>query len=217
MLSLLSVFAQTMSDYSTELDTTYTTTLDPTTTGADAAVGAASLGILMVIYLIIFVVAVIPAIVVSWKLFKKAGRPGWAALVPIYNTWVMNDIAGTPTWYFILSLMPSIGFIGYILIYIELAKKYSKPATVWFGMFLPIVALFMVGKTEYIGGGDAPQAPQGFSVPPQPQQPAPQVQPVADVTAPQPVPVQSDVQPQSVVTDQTQPPTTPQPPTQPTV
>lgn len=189
MFSVLSKFAQTMSDYSSEFDTMYTTT-DQTMTGADTAASLAGLGITMTILFVVFFVIAIPSLVVMWKLFTKAGRPGWAALVPIYNTYVLNDIAGTPIWYFLLTFVPTVGFIGTILIYMELAKKYSNATTVWLSLFIPIVSLFMIKNTEYIGGGmGQPQAAQGFGAQPQPQAPvAPQAQftpgPEASPTAP---------------------------------
>jgi len=169
MLSILTKFAQISSDFNSDFDTSYTTS-DTTLSGADTAVGLAGLGVMLVIWVVLILIAVVPVIVVQWKLFTKAGRPGWASIVPIYNIFVANEIAGTPTWYVILALLPGVSIVGYILIYIELAKKYSNPATVWLSLFLPIIALFMVGKTEYIGGGpdqqSAMQPNQGFNVPP---------------------------------------------------
>ena len=41
-----------------------------------------------------------------WKVFEKAGKPGWAALVPIYNIIVLLDIAGKPAWWLVLMLIP---------------------------------------------------------------------------------------------------------------
>ena len=61
--------------------------MEPTTTQAGAGLGA--IGILY-LALIVFL------IVTMWKIFTKAGKPGWASIIPIYNVFVMLDIAGKP-------------------------------------------------------------------------------------------------------------------------
>lgn len=156
MLSILTMFAQYSNDlnnlnYSTN-GSTYSQELSTTQS-------AALFGALMVPMLIIILLSVLPGIIVWWKLFEKAGKPGWASIVPIYNLYVMTEIAEVPVWYMILALLPLVNIIGIILIAIELSKKYSNPATVWLGFLFPIVALFMIGKTQYTG-----RDPQSASV-----------------------------------------------------
>ena len=207
MLSLISTFAQTSLDYSSQMyGTDIATKTQASSTGG--AVGAAVFGFVMIFQIVIFLLLVIPAIIVNWKIVSKAGEPGWSSIVPVYNIIILNKIAGTPSWYVLLALIPGVSLIGIILIYIELSKKYSKPATIWLSILIPIVALFMIGKTEFIGGGastaTAAQVPgQGFA-PQQPQTAAP-VQEFAPQQAQQPVP-----QPQD--SNNQQPPVGPQPP-----
>jgi hypothetical protein len=59
-------------------------------------------------------------IVAMWKVFTKAGEPGWAAIVPIYNVITMLKIAGKPAWMFLL------GPIGYIVAAIGIAKRFDR-------------------------------------------------------------------------------------------
>lgn len=203
MLSLISTFAQTSLDYSTQMYGTDIATQTQTSTGS-GAVGAVFVGIMLIFQIVIFLLLVIPAIIVNWKIVSKAGEPGWASIVPVYNIFILNKIAGTPSWYVVLAILPGVNIIGLILIYIELSKKYSKPATIWLSIFIPIVALFMIGKTEFIGDGvgvtNAAQVPgQGF-VPQQPQVTAP-----AQGFTPQQAPQPQDLNNQ-------QPPVGPQPP-----
>lgn len=163
-----------------EFDTTYnaTTTTSSLSSGEAAAVSIIGLIIMMVV----FALVAIPSIVVWWKLFTKAGKPGWAAIIPIYNTYTMTEIAKAPIMYFVLTLMPFVSIVGIILILVELSKQYSKPVTIWLAALFPIVALFMVKNTEYIGGGVVPQQPVGptpptnFTPPAGPTQPP--IQPV---------------------------------------
>ena len=46
-----------------------------------------------------------------WKTFSKAGKPGWACMVPIYNVIVLLQIAGRPLWWFVLLLIPVVNLI----------------------------------------------------------------------------------------------------------
>lgn len=153
MLSALTQLAQYTSSYS--YDYSYNTT-------SDGAAAAVAVGVLLVVYGIVFLLVVIPAIIAWWSLFKKAGEPGWAALIPIYNTYVMWKISKTEIIAFILCFIPFVNIVGIILILVGMAKQYDKPATVWLAQFIPIVGVFMVKGTNYIGGGAAPaqSAPQ---------------------------------------------------------
>lgn len=87
-----------------------------------------------------------------WKLFEKAGKPGWAALVPIYNVIVLAEIAGKPGWWGLLVFLPCVGFIFAILLCIELAKKFGKDTLFGVLLALPFIGtiLFLV-----LGFGDA--------------------------------------------------------------
>lgn len=48
--------------------------------------------------LIIYIAILVIMLVSMWKIFTKAGKPGWACIVPIYNIIVMLDIVGKPAW-----------------------------------------------------------------------------------------------------------------------
>lgn len=112
------------------------------------------------VFLIIGLVLGIFYVVCLWKIFKKAGRPGWAAIIPVYNTWVTAEIAGKPGWWSLLTLIPFvniIGFILFIIVDIELCKRFGK--SVWFAVILiillPIIGLPILafGKAKYNADG----------------------------------------------------------------
>ncbi len=65
-------------------------------------------------------------IVSLWIIFKKAGRPGWASIVPIYNIIVLIQIVGLPLWYLVLLIIPFANIYAIFKIYIELAHKFGK-------------------------------------------------------------------------------------------
>ena len=107
-------------------------------------------------------------IVAMWKVFTKAGRPGWAAIIPIYNMYVWCKIVGRPGWWVILMLIPLVNIIIGIIVCIDLAKSFGKGAGFGIGIallgiiFLPILGF---GSAQYQG----PSASPGVAVTPPPQ------------------------------------------------
>jgi hypothetical protein len=89
-------------------------------------------------------------IVGLWKVFVKAGQPGWAALVPIYNTYILVKIAGRPGWWLLLFLVPLVNIAIAIVVSIDIAKAFGQSAV--FGLLL----LFLLSGIGYLvlGFGD---------------------------------------------------------------
>lgn len=111
--------------------------------GGDAAATAgllAASGTMMLIFLAIAAVFVIGA----WKVFVKAGQPGWACIIPIYNIYVLTQIAGKPAWWVLLFFVPLVNLVAAILISIDIAKAFGQSAA--FG----IVLLFLLGGIGYL-------------------------------------------------------------------
>lgn len=61
-----------------------------------------------------------------WKVFTKAGEPGWAAIVPIYNLIVLLKIAGKPAWWILLMLIPVVNLVPFVMIPLQVAKNFGK-------------------------------------------------------------------------------------------
>ena len=99
---------------------------------AGSAAGAAVGGVVMLIWLA-FVVLMFAAL---WKIFVKAGEPGWAAIIPIYNIIVMLKIAGKPAWWVILMLIPVANIIVGFLMCDAIAKRFGKGTGFAIGMLL---------------------------------------------------------------------------------
>jgi len=95
----------------------------------------------------IFAIAVcIVMIAAMWKVFTKAGKPGWAAIIPIYNVIVLLNIAGKPAWWFILFFIPIVNFVMLILTYVALAEKFGKGGGFAVGLvFLGIIFFPILG------------------------------------------------------------------------
>lgn len=109
----------------------------------------------MLFFLVLVLALIIPAIIGLWKVFVKAGKPGWAAIVPFYNWWIWIEIVGRPqSWFWILlgltlfSWIPILGFFASIAVFvftiilsIDLAKSFRKDA----GMGVLIALLPFIG------------------------------------------------------------------------
>jgi hypothetical protein len=102
-------------------------------------------------------------IAAMWKVFTKAGQPGWASLIPIYNLYVLCKIAGRPGWWLLLMLIPLVNFIIIIILCIDIAKSFGNG--VGFGLGLAILGFIFwpilgFGSAQYqgpsAGGGAAP-------------------------------------------------------------
>ena len=108
----------------------------------------------LLIYLLIMIPVAVFVIAGMWKVFTKAGQPGWASIVPIYNMIVMLEIAGKPLWWFVLMLIPFVNIVIFIIVMIELAKNFGKGAGFGLGLaflgfiFFPILGF---GDARYKG------------------------------------------------------------------
>ena len=76
--------------------------------------------------LIIFLVIIIVLLVAVAMMFRKAGQPAWAVIVPIYNLIVFLKVAGRPWWWFFLYLIPIVSFVVSIIVAIDIAKAFGK-------------------------------------------------------------------------------------------
>lgn len=112
--------------------------------GQDAAKGAG--GAAAAIVLIFELALLIVVIAGLWKTFEKAGKPGWAAIVPIYNVIVLLEIAGKPIWWILLYLIPCVNVIVGILVSIDVAKNFGQGVGFALGLiFLPFIFYPILG------------------------------------------------------------------------
>lgn len=105
---------------------------DPYSGGIMAAMGAFAF-----FYFIVFIVIIAG----MWKVFTKAGKPGWAAIIPIYNIVILLEIVGKPAWWVILFLIPFVNFVIAILIMYQLALSFGQGI----GMAILLIVLPFVG------------------------------------------------------------------------
>lgn len=71
-----------------------------------------------------------------WRVYERAGQPGWACLVPIYNAVVMLDMVGKPRWWIFGYLVPILNIVLAFIVAIELARRFGKDAGFGIGLLL---------------------------------------------------------------------------------
>ena len=101
-----------------------------------------------------YMAIIVFAIVVQWKIFTKAGKPGWASIIPIYNIIVLLEIVGKPWWWLLLMLVPVVNIVLLIMVMIALAKVFGKDGGFAVGLiFLSIIfmAILAFGDAKYLG------------------------------------------------------------------
>lgn len=125
----------------------------------------------LLIGLLLGLALAVVTIVGMWKTFQKAGKPGWASIVPIYNLIVLMEIIGRPVWWvalYFLSVIPFVGSLAVLVVAVinmnDLAKSFGKGTgfTVLL-VLLPFVAFPMLGfgDAKYGGPSAAPKADGG--------------------------------------------------------
>lgn len=106
-----------------------------------------------VFFFFLFLAAFLIALLVAnWKLYTKAGKPGWASLVPIYNMIVMLQIIGRPLWWLVLFFVPFANVIIALIMVDDLSRVFGKGIGFSIGLlFLPIIfiPILAFGKAEY--------------------------------------------------------------------
>ena len=93
-------------------------------------------------------------IISTWKIYEKAGKPGWACIIPIYNFIVLLEIVGKPWWWLLLYLIPIVNIVLAVWVINLLSKSFGKTEGFTIGLiflgfiFFPILGL---GEAQYVG------------------------------------------------------------------
>ncbi|MFT3823118.1 MAG: DUF5684 domain-containing protein [Chitinophagaceae bacterium] len=119
---------------------------------------------LIIFYLIVCVFL----IAAMWKVFTKAGQPGWACIIPIYNVYIMTKIAGKPGWWVVMFFIPIVNIIFAIWLYNMISKSFGQSEGFTIGLvilgiiFWPILGF---GSAKYLGPYGDPVAFQAAQNP----------------------------------------------------
>ena len=103
---------------------------------------------------IVYLAVAVLGIVAMWKIFEKAGEPGWAAIIPFYNLYVLFKITWGNGWKFLFLLIPIANIVFAIITMVKLAKAFGKSGGFAVGLiFLSIIfyCILAFDKSEYLG------------------------------------------------------------------
>lgn len=109
---------------------------------------------------IFIAIVVVIALAAQWRIYEKAGKPGWAAIVPIYNFIVLLEIIGKPWYWILLMLIPGVNFVLAIWSVNLLSKSFGQGVGFTLGLiFLSIIFYPMLafGNFEYKGPAGLPR------------------------------------------------------------
>lgn len=147
---------------------------DLTTEEAAGLIGIMLAALAAVMIPLLIVLAIV--YIAFWRIFSKAGQPGWAALIPVYNTIVTLEVQGRPVWWIVFYLIAPVPIVGslsvlvmYIIMCLDLAKQFGKGGGFAAGLIFlfPIFILILA-----FGGAQYQGAPAASALPAPPAPPA---------------------------------------------
>lgn len=110
-------------------------------------------GVTIIVYIFSLIVAII-TLVGLWKMFTKAGKPGWACIIPFYSQYCQFEMAWGNGWLFLLTLIPCVNFVVMIMLYLKMAKAFGQGTGFGIGLIFltPIFTMILgFGSAKYIG------------------------------------------------------------------
>lgn len=111
-------------------------------------------------FFVVMAIAIV-TIIAQWKIYTKAGQPGWASIIPIYNLIVLLDIVGKPKWWIILMLIPIVNI--FIVLYVTHLLSLSFGRGIGFTL-----GLIFLGPIFYLilaFGNETYKGPAGANIP----------------------------------------------------
>jgi hypothetical protein len=109
---------------------------------------------LSAVLIVVYVAVLVLELAAFWRIYTKAGQPGWAVIIPFYNEWVMLKIVGRPPWWLILFFIPFVNLIVAIVVLHDLSKSFGHGGGFTVGLlFLPFIfgPILGFGSDRYLG------------------------------------------------------------------
>ncbi|MDI9469995.1 MAG: DUF5684 domain-containing protein [Bacillota bacterium] len=117
-------------------------------------VGQQTIRVIILFTLLACLIYLLFSLITYWRIFRKAGEPGWAVLIPIYNAYVLFKITWGKGWYFLLMLIPLVNLVIAIVTLLKLAQAFGYGGGFVVGLILlyPIFMLILAfGRSYYYG------------------------------------------------------------------
>ncbi len=115
-----------------------------------------AIGVMVITYIICFVAGLV-MIIAQWRLYDKAGKPGWAVLIPFYGIIVWLDIIKRPTWWLLLLFVPGVNVVISVIMATDLAACFGK-SKLW--GFVMLVLFSVIGYCVLAFGNNRYVEPQ---------------------------------------------------------
>jgi len=118
------------------------------------AEAAAAAGGAAVLFLVLGLIGYVISSLGLMGVFTKAGKPAWAAFVPIYNLIVLLEVVGRPVWWLVLFLIPGVNVVAMIIVMNDLSKSFGHEAGFTVGLVLLTVVFLWIlwlGSSTYRG------------------------------------------------------------------
>ncbi len=103
---------------------------------------------------VVYCIILLIIIIAWWNIFEKAGQPGWKAIIPLYNAYILLKIVGKPDWWLLMFFIPFVNFVFIIWTYNMLSKSFGKDEAFTVGLVLLGFIFFPVlgfGSAMYLG------------------------------------------------------------------
>ena len=108
------------------------------------------------LFLLVYLAILVAVVAGIWKAFEKAGEPGWAAIIPIYNVYVMVKISGNDWWWLLLFFVPLVNLLALLKISVDVAEQFGQGLGFGLGLgFLSFVFWPLLGFGDYQYRGPA--------------------------------------------------------------
>lgn len=114
---------------------------------------------IVVVVVVLVALPLMLLVVPTWRIYVKAGEPGWASIVPLFSQYTLCSVVGRPVWWLIFLLIPYVNFVFWLIVAMDLARVFSRSKAFGIGLWLlPFVFLPILGygSAEYT-------APSGVS------------------------------------------------------
>ncbi len=114
-------------------------------------------------FILIFIALSILQVIATWRIYEKAGQPGWASIIPFYNFYILLKIVGKPGWWIIWMFIPIANFVVGIWVTNLLSISFGKDAAFTLGLiFLSIIfyPILGFGNAKYQGAAGKPKITQ---------------------------------------------------------
>ncbi|MGP8321515.1 MAG: DUF5684 domain-containing protein [Methanosarcinaceae archaeon] len=116
----------------------------------DDGIGLMSMLMVGLTPMLIYLGIIIIFIASYWKIFAKSGQPGWAAIIPIYNIYILLKIVCRPSWWLLLYIIPFVNIIVSIIVTLDLSTRFNKGTEFGIGLILLPIIFYPI-----LGFGDA--------------------------------------------------------------